>query len=93
MDLQRTININKKFIVIMILLSLISVMSYYSYALFQVNVVKNGVIIIRTGSIDLTATVENETNNTFTVTANSSKTVTINLTSTNSSEIAYKMYY
>jgi len=93
MDLQRTININKKFIVIMILLSLISVMSYYSYALFQVNVVKNGVIIIRTGSIDLTATVQNETNNTFTVTANSSKTVTINLTSTNSSEIAYKMYY
>jgi len=93
MDLQKTININKKFIVIMILLSLISVMSYYSYALFQVNVVKNGVIIIRTGSIDLTATVQNETNNTFTVTANSSKTVTINLTSTNESEIAYKMYY
>jgi len=93
MDLQRTININKKFIAIMILLSLISVMSYYSYALFQVNVVKNGVIIIRTGSIDLTATVQNETNNTFTVTGNSSKTVTINLTSTNESEIAYKMYY
>jgi len=93
MDLQRTININKKFIAIMILLSLISVMSYYSYALFQVNVVKNGVIIIRTGSIDLTATVQDETNNTFTVTANSSKTVTINLTSTNTSEIGYKMYY
>ena len=93
MDLQRTINLNKKLILVLILLSVVSLMSYYSYALFQVNVVKNGVVVLKTGSIDLTATVENETNNTFTVTANSSKTVTINLTTTNSSEIAYKMYY
>ena len=83
MDLQKTINLNKKFILIMVLLSLISVMSYYSYALFEINVVKNGVVVLRTGSIDLTTEVENETNNTFTVTANSSKTVTINLSSTN----------
>ena len=93
MDLQRTINLNKKFILIMVLLCVISLLSYYSYALFEVNVVKNGVVVLRTGSIDLTATVENETNNTFTITKNSSKTVTINLTSTNSSEIGYKMYY
>ena len=93
MKLNREININKKFIILLILINLIALGLYYSYALFEVNLIQNNIIVINTGTVNLTTTVQNETDNTFTVSGNSSKTVTVNLTSTNSSELAYKMYY
>ena len=45
--LNREININKKFIVIMLLLSILSIGFYYSYALFEISVIQNNVVVIK----------------------------------------------
>ena len=92
MNLQKEINLNKKFILILVLVNIIALGLYYSYALFQVKVIKDNVIVINTGTINLTVTT-GETNNTFTVAAGETKTINVSLTTTNQSEIGYKLYY
>lgn len=95
MNLGKEINLNKKFIIIMVLLNIITIGMYYSYALFEVNVVKNNVVVLRTLSIDVVTTITGEgaSNNSFTIASGETKTVTVNLTTTQTDEIGYKMYY
>ncbi len=66
---------------------------YSSYAYYEVSVIKNSVIVLKTASIDITTTVVNQENNTFTIPKGSSITLTVNLTTELTNQIAYKMYY
>ena len=95
MNLNKTININKKFIVLLLLINVIGLSLYYSYALFQVNVIKHNAIILKTASsLDITTTIDNTTSDTFTLNGNETKEVTVKLdTNGITSALAYKMYY
>ena len=91
-SLNREININKKFILALVLVNIIALGLYYSYALFQVTKIQDGIVVINTGTINLTVST-GETNNTFTVAAGASKSITVSLSSTNPNQIGYKLYY
>ena len=91
--LDKEINLNKKFIIILLFLTVITLGMYSSYAYYEVSVIKNSVIVLKTAEVNLNLEVVNQKNNTFTIPKNDSITVTINLTSTSTSEIGYKLYY
>ena len=91
--LDKEINLNKKFIIILLFLTVITLGMYSSYAYYEVSVIKNSVIVLKTAEVNLNIEVVNQKNNTFTIPKNDSITVTINLTSTSTSEIGYKLYY
>ena len=91
--LNKEINLNKKVIVFLVLMCILSIGMYSSYAYYEVSVIKNSVIILKTAEVNLNFEVVNQENNTFIIPKNDSITVTINLTSTNTSEIGYKLYY
>ena len=101
MNLNREINLNKKFIIILVLVNIVAISLYYSYALFQVNVIKDNVVVIESaqGLPTITTTIDNTNSNSFTLAANDTKNVTINLTANSvnnvaiTSAIAYKMFY
>ena len=92
MNLNRTINLNKKFIVLLFLVNIIALCLYYSYALFQVTVIQNNAVVLSTGTVDLTFST-NLTNNSFSLYNGNEITVNITLNSTNASAIGYKLYY
>ena len=91
--LNKEINLNKKIIVFLIFICVLSVGMYSSYAYYEVSVIKNSVIVLKTASIDITTTVVNQENNTFTIPKGNSITLTVNLTTELTNQIAYKMYY
>ena len=91
--LNKEINLNKKIIVFLIFICVLSVGMYSSYAYYEVSVIKNSVIVLKTASIDITTTVVNQENNTFTIPKGSSIALTVNLTTELTNQIAYKMYY
>ena len=91
--LEKEINLNKKFIIILLFLTVITLGMYSSYAYYEVSVIKNSVIVLKTASIDITTTVVNQENNTFTIPKGNSITLTVNLTTELTNQIAYKMYY
>ena len=91
--LYKEINLNKKFIIILLFLTVITLGMYSSYAYYEVSVIKNSVIVLKTAEVNLNLEVVNHENNTFIIPKNDSITVTINLTSTSTSEIGYKLYY
>ena len=91
--LNKEINLNKKIIVFLIFICILSIGMYSSYAYYEVSVIKNSVIVLKTASINITTTVVNQENNTFTIPKGESKTLTVNLTTELTSQIAYKMYY
>ena len=78
--LNKEINLNKKIIVFLIFICVLSVGLYSSYAYYEVSVIKNSVIVLKTASINITTTVVNQENNTFTIPKGGSKTLTVNLT-------------
>jgi len=92
-NLNKEININKKFIVMFVLLNFIIMGMYYSYALFQVSVIQDNVVVIKTGSVNITTSITDLDSSSFTLTSGETKTVTVNLNSTNEGNIEYKMYY
>ena len=91
--LNKEINLNKKIIVFLIFICVLSVGLYSSYAYYEVSVIKNSVIVLKTATIDITTTVVNQENNTFTIPKGSSITLTVNLTTELTNQIGYKMYY
>ena len=91
--LNKEINLNKKIIVFLIFICVLSIGMYSSYAYYEVSVIKNSVIVLKTAEIKITTTVVNQENNTFTIPKGGSKTLTVNLTTELTSQIAYKMYY
>lgn len=91
MNLNRTINLNKKFIVLLFLVNIVALCLYYSYALFQVTVIQNNAVVLSTSTVNLTLST-NVTNNSFSLSSGET-TVNITLNSTNTSALGYKMYY
>ena len=91
--LTKEIKLNKYVVTILLLFYVITIGLYASYAYYEVSVIKNGVVVIQTATIDITTNVVNQENNTFTIPANSNITVTVNLTTELTNEIGYKMYY
>ena len=91
--LNKEINLNKKIIVFLIFICVLSVGLYSSYAYYEVSVIKNSVIVLKTATIDITTTVVNQENNTFTIPKGSSIALTVNLTTELTNQIGYKMYY
>ena len=91
--LEKEINLNKKFIIILLFLCVLSIGMYSSYAYYEVSVIKNSVIVLKTATIDITTDVVDQDNNTFTIPKGSSITLTVNLTTELTSQIGYKMYY
>ena len=80
-NLNREINLNKKFIVIFMLVNIIALALYYSYALFQINVIQDNIVVVNTApSIDLNFSIaEQPSSNNITLASGESKTITINL--------------
>ena len=91
--LNKEINLNKKIIVFLIFICVLSIGMYSSYAYYEVSVIKNSVIVLKTATIDIVTDVVSQENNTFTIPKGGSKTLTVNLTTELTSQIAYKMYY
>ena len=91
--LDKEINLNKKVIVFLVLMCILSIGMYSSYAYYEVSVIKNSVIVLKTASINITTTVVNQENNTFTIPKGNSITLTVNLTTELTNQIGYKMYY
>ena len=91
--LEKEINLNKKFIIILLFLCVISIGMYSSYAYYEVSVIKNSIIVLKTASIDIITDVVDQDDNTFTIPKGSSITLTVNLTTELTNQIGYKMYY
>ena len=93
LDLKSEVNLNKKFILILVLVCVLTIGLYTSYAYFQITVIQNNVVVLQTASIDIITNIEGYDNPTFTLNSGESKTITVNLSSTADGDIAYKMYY
>ena len=93
LDLQREINLNKKFILILVLVCILTIGLYTSYAYFQISVIQNNVVVLKTASIDITTSISGYDTPSFTLNSGETKTITVNLSATASGDIAYKMYY
>ena len=91
--LKKDIKLNTKFILVLLLINIIVIGVYYSYALFEITVIQNSVVKIETGTIDITTSVSGSSTPTITLAAGESKTVTVNLTTDLTHDIAYKMYH
>ena len=91
--LEKEISLNKKFIIILLFLTVITLGMYSSYAYYEVSVIKNSVIVLKTATIDIVTDVVDKDDNTFTIPKGSSITLTVNLTTELTNQIAYKMYY
>ncbi len=91
MNLNREINLNKKLIVSLILINVIALSLYYSYALFEANVIKNDVVVIKAANVSCSYET-NLTNNTVSIPSGESRNVTITLTGENQ-ERGYKLWY
>jgi len=70
--LNKEINLNKKFILILILINIIIIGIYYSYALFQISIVKDDIVVLKTGTIDIVTTIGYD-NNEFTLSGGEEK--------------------
>ena len=91
--LEKEINLNKKFIIILLFLCVISIGMYSSYAYYEVSVIKNSIIVLKTAEIYITTDVVDKDDKTFTIPKGSSITLTVNLTTELTNQIGYKMYY
>ncbi len=101
-NLNREINLNKKVILVLVLVCVLAIVFYYSYALFQISVIKDNVVVITTGDIKIT-TVVNDSGKENTISGlgttnlslNSGETrnVTFNLSTTTEGSVSYKMFY
>ena len=87
--LQR--NISKWYLLIVVLIGILVLGFYYSYAMFTVDKVKSNAVSIVTG--ELNYTLSGITNNRITVAGNSGVSTTITVNSLNSIESKYQLYY
>ena len=91
--LQKEIKLSFKLIVILLLINVIVIGMYYSYALFEISVIQNNVVVIKTGTIDIVTEVVGYSNNTVTLNSGASIELTVNLSNDLNRDINYKLYY
>ncbi len=85
----------KSYLILIILLSIFTVVGYFSYAMFTVNKEQKEAIRIITGTLPATLSSSDSTfkDNKITVTKDSSKDITITLTNNNERNAKYNFYY
>ena len=96
MNLNKEININKKVIIWVIFVCILGIGLYSSYAWFQLNTIKNNVVVLRSGTINLNASIQSNTRavtNTVTIAGGATSNTVLNLTSSNATAINYKLTY
>jgi len=93
MNLSKEININKKLIVAMLLINVIVLVSYFSYAYFQVSVIQDNVVVIQTGTINISTAIIGSSSPTVEIAEGETKEVSVTLFNDLNREVNYKMYY
>ena len=84
---------SKIYIIGIILISLLIMGGYFSYAMFTVTKEKSNAISIVTGSLDYHLTVDGEETNSLSVSANSSKEFVVELSNPNDRIARFNFYY
>ena len=84
---------SKIYMIVMILITLLIIGGYFSYALFTVTKEKNNAISIVTGSLDYKLTVDGEEKSEITINANTTKVFTVTLTNINEIEARFLVFY
>ena len=84
---------SKIYMIVMILITLLIIGGYFSYAMFTVTKEKNNAISIVTGSLDYHLTVDGEETNSLSVSANSSKEFVVELSNPNDRIARFNFYY
>ena len=84
---------SKIYMIVMIIITLLIVGGYFSYAMFTVSKEKSNAIRIVTGNLIYKLTVDGKEVNTLTVESNSSKEFIINLSNPNNRVARYNFYY
>ena len=84
---------SKIYIIVMILISILVVGGYFSYAMFTVTKEKSNAISIVTGSLTYKLEVDGEESTTLIVPAKSSKEFIVNLTNPNNRVARFNFYY
>ena len=84
---------SKIYMIVMIIITLLIVGGYFSYAMFTVSKEKSNAIRIVTGNLTYKLTVDGKDANTLTVESNSSKEFIITLSNPNNRVARYNFYY
>ena len=84
---------SKIYMIVMIIITLLIVGGYFSYAMFTVSKEKSNAIRIVTGNLTYNLTVDGKETNTLTVESNSSKEFIITLSNPNNRVARYNFYY
>ena len=84
---------SKIYIIVMILISILVVGGYFSYAMFTVTKEKSNAISIVTGNLTYELLVDGEETNTLSVPSNSSKVFIVNLTNPNNRVARFNFYH
>ena len=84
---------SKIYIIVMILISILLVGGYFSYAMFTVSKEKSNAISIVTGNLTYKLEVDGEEGNTLTVPTNSSKEFIVRLSNPNNRIARFNFYY
>ena len=84
---------SKIYMIVMIIITLLILGGYFSYAMFTVSKEKSNAIRIVTGNLIYKLTVDGKEVNTLTVESNSSKEFIINLSNPNNRVARYNFYY
>ncbi len=84
---------SKIYMIVMIIITLLILGGYFSYAMFTVTKEKSNVISIVTGNLTYKLEVDGEESNTLTVEANSSKEFVVTLSNPNNRIARFNFYY
>ena len=87
------VSINKIYIMLVILISLLMLGGYFSYAMFTVTKEKSNAISIVTGNLTYKLEVDDAEGNTLTVPANTTIEFTVTLSNPNSIKARFNFYY
>ena len=86
-------NVSKKYVIIVLGISMLMVCSYFSYAMFTVSKEKQNAIKIVTGNLTYKLTVNGTTATSITVPAKTTNEYTVVLTNPNSRKARFNFYY
>ena len=87
------VSFSKIYVISMVLISLLVLGTYFSYAMFTVSKERGNAISIVTGNLEYELLVDGEVNNTLTVESNSSKEFIITLNNPNNRMARFNFYY
>jgi len=91
--MKKTIDLNKKVIIILVIINLLIIGISYSYALFETTITKKDFLKIQLGNTDIETTIENYSDNLITLASGESKTLNVTLSNITEYDILYQIYY